>query len=62
MDNFDHEKNTYSGIGGNHDTTLVLFQKSDEIEINKEISRKPEDIAALSPNKRNLSHVLDVKN
>ena len=59
MDNFDHEENTSSGIGGSHDTILVLFQKSDEIEINEEISRKPEDIAALSPNKQSLSHVLD---
>ena len=59
MDNFDHEENTSSGIGGSHDTILVLFQKYDKIEINEEISRKPEDIAALSPNKRSLSHVLD---
>ena len=58
MNNFDHEENTSSGIGGSHDIILVLFQKSDEIEIN-EISRKPEDIVALSPNKRSLSHVLD---
>ena len=56
IDNFDHEENTSSGIGGSHDTILVLFQKSDEIEINEEISCKPEDIAALSPC---LSHVLD---
>ena len=27
MDNFDHEENTLSGIGGSHDTTLLLFQK-----------------------------------
>ena len=26
MDNFDHEENTSSGIGGSHDTILVLFQ------------------------------------
>ena len=36
-----------------------MFQKYDKIEINEEISRKPEDIAALSLNKRSLSHVLD---
>ena len=59
MDNFDHEENTSSGIGGSHDTILVLFQKSDEIKINEEISLKPEDIATLSPNKGSLSHVLD---
>lgn len=59
MDNFDHEENTQSGIGGSHDTILVLFQKGDEIERDEEISRKPEEIASLSPNKRSLSHVLD---
>ena len=26
MDNFDHEENTSSGMGGSHDTILVLFQ------------------------------------
>ena len=26
MDNFDREENTSSGIGGSHDTILVLFQ------------------------------------
>ena len=26
MDNFDHDENTDSGIGGSHDTVLVLFQ------------------------------------
>ena len=62
MDNFNHEENTSSGIGGSHDTILVLLQKSDEIEVNEEISRKPEDIAALSQNKRSLGHVLVVKN
>ena len=59
MDNFDHEENTSSGIGGSHDTILVLFQKSDEIETNEEISHKPAEIAAFSPNKQSLSHVLD---
>ena len=59
IDNFNHEENTSSGIGGSHDTILVLFQKCDKIEINEEISRKPEDIAALSPNKRSISDVLD---
>ena len=59
MDNFDHEENTSSGIGGSHDTILVLFQKSDEIETNEEISHKPAEIAVLSQNKQSLSHVLD---
>ena len=59
MDNFDHEENTSSGIGGSHDTILVLFQKSDEIETTNEISQKPAEITSLSPNKRSLSHILD---
>ena len=59
MDNFDHEENTSSGIGGSHDIILVLFQKSDEIKTKEEISHKPAEITALPPNKRSLSHVLD---
>ena len=49
-ENVDHE-NTSFGVGGSHDTILVLFQKSAETEINEEISCKPEDIATLPPNK-----------
>lgn len=30
MDNFDHEENTMSVIGGSHDTVLVLFQSESE--------------------------------
>ena len=44
MDNFDHEENTVSGIGGSHDAILVLFQKPDFVEIQEEISKKPEYI------------------
>ena len=29
MDNFDHEENSSSGIGGSHNTILVLFQNTD---------------------------------
>ena len=29
MDNFDHDENTLSGIGGSHDTVLVLFQNQE---------------------------------
>ena len=32
MDNFDHEENTKSGIGGSHDTILMLFQNPDKDE------------------------------
>ena len=32
MDNFDHKGNTLSGVGGSHDTVLVLFQKPDMVE------------------------------
>ena len=43
MDNFDHEENTKSGIGGSHDTILMLFQNTaNEIgDKPKEISTKP---------------------
>ena len=59
MDNFDHEENTLSGVVGSHDTILVLFQKPDMVEIQEEISNKPEDISKLSANKRSLSYILD---
>ena len=58
-DNFDHEENTESGIGGSHNTILVLFQKGDEVQVEEEISQKPEEITTISPNKRSLSHVLE---
>ena len=59
MDNFDHKGNVLSGIGGSHDTILVLFQKPDMVETEKEISKKPEDISKLSANRRSLSCILD---
>lgn len=59
MDNFDHEENTLSGIGGSHDTIMVLFQKPDVAETEEEISEKPKDISKLSANKRSLSCILD---
>ena len=30
MDNFDHEENTSSGIGGSHDTIPMLFQNGND--------------------------------
>ena len=43
MDNFDHEENTKSGIGGSYDTILMLFQNTaNEIgDKRKEIGTKP---------------------
>ena len=43
MDNFDHEENTKSGIGGSHDTILMLFQNpdKDEQEEPRQLSTKP---------------------
>ena len=40
MDNFDHEENTLSGIGGSHDTILVLFQKPGMKDTTEKISTK----------------------
>ena len=59
MDNFDHEENTLSGIGGNHDTTLVLFQKPGMKDITEKISTKLFNICGMSANKRSLSQTLD---
>lgn len=36
MDNFDHEEDTKSGIGGSHDTVLVLFQETSEQPVHTE--------------------------
>ena len=57
MDNFDHEENTKSGIGGSHDTILMLFQNTaNEIgDKPKEISTKP--LAEVE--KKALDRVLD---
>ena len=43
MDNFHHDENTKSGIGGSHDTILMLFQNAahELDEKPKEISFKP---------------------
>ena len=40
MDNFDHEENALSGIGGSHDTILVLFQKPGMKDTTEKISTK----------------------
>ena len=40
MDNFDHEENTLSRIGGSHDTILVLFQKPGMKDTTEKISTK----------------------
>ena len=59
-DNFDHDENTSSGIGGSHDTILMLFQNvehgNDDIDA---ISEKPTDNHELLPNKRTLNGILD---
>ena len=58
MDNFDHEENTSSGIGGSHDTILMLFQYTDIEDDNdvRKISQKPHEH---STNKRALEHIMD---
>ena len=55
MDNFDHEENTSSGIGGSHDTILVLFQNcenADQEEVGK--SCKSQDDCS-----KPITHILD---
>ena len=42
MDNFDHTEVTLSGIGGSHDTILMLFQNQNKKENSpKALSKKP---------------------
>ena len=57
MDNFDHDEGTSSGIGGSHDTILMLFQnrQSDTEEPQKDLSKKPENS---SENRKSLANVL----
>ena len=59
MDKFDHEENTLSGIGGSHDTILVLFQKPGMKDTTEKISTKSVNICGMSANKRSLSQTLD---
>ena len=61
MDNFDNEENTSSGIGGSHDTVLMLFQNPFEevLPDEKQISVIPPTFTA---SKRSLDHILDCQN
>ena len=59
-DNFDHEENTSSGIGGSHDTILMLFQNGNISDgANNTISEKTADENRSSANKRSLHCILD---
>ena len=60
MDNFDHDENTKSGIGGSHDTILMLFQNTErsiENEDETQISTMPN--IPKNTDKRTLEHMLD---
>ena len=59
MDNFDHDENTLSKIGGSHDTILVLFQKLGMKDTIEKIGMKSANICGISANKRSLSQTLD---
>ena len=55
MDNFDHDENILLGIGGSHDTILVLFQKPGMKDTTEKISTKSVNICGMSANKKSLS-------
>ena len=59
MDNFDHEGNTLSGIGGSHGSILVLFQKPGMKDTTEKVSTKSVNICGMSANKRSLSQTVD---
>ena len=59
MDNFDHEENALSRIGGNHGTILVLFQKPGMKDTTEKLSTKSVNICGMSADKRSLSQTLD---
>ena len=56
-DNFDHDEGTSSGIGGSHDTILMLFQNKQNVteEPQKEVSQKPQNS---SKNRKSLINIL----
>ena len=58
IDNFDHEQNTLSGIGGSHETILMLFQNGDDTldDATAQISQVPN---CLFPKERSLEHIID---
>ena len=58
-DNFDHEENTLSEIGGSHDPILVLFQKPGVKNTTEKISTKSVNICGMSANKRSLSETIN---
>ena len=57
MDNFDHEEATQSGIGGSHDTVLVIFQKTSEKPIQADVDSFMETFD-IDARKRTLEHTL----
>ena len=63
MDNFDHDENSLSGIGGSHNTVLMLFQNTDEQIENENddvnnINVIPDNNIQNSHNNRALEHIL----
>ena len=58
MDNFHHEENTLSGIGGSHDTILMLFQNGNNTsdDATAQISQVPN---SLFPKKRSIELIID---
>ena len=58
VDNYDNEEATSSGIGGSHDTVLMLFQNpvDNNKEVESSISTIPTDFET---NKRSFEHILD---
>ena len=72
MDNFDQPEVTSSGIGGSHDTILMLFQNQNENENSpKALSKKPtgspqnqkslDKILPCQELKKNINSVEEVK-
>ena len=58
MDNFDHEEIMLSGIGGSHDTILMVFQNGNDTldDATAQINHVPNN---LFPKKRLLEHIID---
>ena len=59
MDNFDHEENTKSGIGGSHDTVLVLFLNTSNSIDQSQSSLNQKNPTYNTYDQRALNHTLD---
>ena len=58
MNNFDHKENTVSGVGGSHDTIIMLFQNVKDTDLcNGQLQISKKDVPNELKGKRTLEHI-----